>query len=171
MINSCTLVGRIATDPEMRYTASGMAVVNFRLAVDRRRKSDDGSKETDFLDIVAFGKSGEFVAQYLDKGSLVGVEGRIQARDWQTNDGQTRHSVEVIANTVQALESRADAERRRAAKGTAGPSASAPPPAATAAPAPAATPGPAAPAPAAAPDSAGAPEGPISESEDPFGDQ
>ncbi len=149
MVNNCVLVGRIATDPEMRYTASGMAVVNFRIAVNRRQASKDG-QDADFLDIVAFGKSGEFVAQYLDKGSLVGVEGRIQSRNWQTNDGQKRTSVEIVANNVQALESRQEAERRRAAKGVSGPpnaAAQAPPPAA-AAPAAAA---PAAAAPAAAP--------------------
>lgn len=121
MINSCVLVGRIASDPEMRYTTSGMAVTNFRLAVQRQRKGQDGQEDTDWLDIVAFGKSAEFVAQYLDKGSLVGVEGRIQTRQWQTQEGQKRTSVEIIANTVQALESRQEAERRRAAKGVTGP--------------------------------------------------
>jgi single-strand DNA-binding protein len=131
VINSCVLVGRIANDPEMRYTTSGMAVVNFRLAVDRQRRAQEGEQQTDFLDIVAFGKAGEFVAQYMDKGSLVGVEGRIQARSWQTNEGQKRYSVEIIANSVQALESRQEAERRRAAKGAApaaAPAAAAPPP-------------------------------------------
>jgi len=73
VINSCVLVGRIASDPEMRYTTSGMAVTNFRLAVSRQRKSQDGQDDTDWLDIVAFAKSAEFVAQYLDKGSLVGA--------------------------------------------------------------------------------------------------
>jgi single-strand DNA-binding protein len=122
VINNCTLVGRIANDPEMRYTTSGMAVVSFRIAVSRQRKSADGQEETDWLDIKAFGKSAEFVAQYMDKGSLVGVEGRIQSRNWQTNDGQKRYSVEIVANTVQALESKSEADRRRAAKGVSAPS-------------------------------------------------
>jgi len=128
VINSCVLVGRIASDPEMRYTTSGMAVTNFRLAVSRQRKSQDGQDDTDWLDIVAFAKSAEFVAQYLDKGSLVGVEGRIQTRQWQTQEGQKRTSVEIVANTVQALESRQEAERRRAAKGVTGPAAPPMPP-------------------------------------------
>ncbi len=121
MINSCVLVGRIANDPEMRYATSGTAVTNFRLAVNRQRKGADGQEETDFLDIVTFGKTAEFVAQFMDKGSLVGVEGRIQSRTWQTQDGQRRYSVEVIANSVQALESRQEAERRRAARGVSAP--------------------------------------------------
>ncbi len=193
MVNNCVLVGRIATDPEMRYTASGMAVVNFRIAVNRRQASKDG-QDADFLDIVAFGKSGEFVAQYLDKGSLVGVEGRIQSRNWQTNDGQKRTSVEIVANNVQALESRQEAERRRAAKGVSGPpnaAAQAPPPAAAPAPAqghaqpaqpqappPAEPQGYAEPAQPQAPPPA-APmaqppmqsQGPIADDEDPFADQ
>lgn len=125
MINNCVLVGRIANDPEMRYTPSGMAVVNFLIAVGRNRKDESGQEQTDFLNIVAFGKSGEFVAQYLDKGSLVGIEGRIQSRQWQTQEGQKRTSVEIVANSVQALESRQEAERRRAAKGVSGPPAAA----------------------------------------------
>jgi len=193
VVNNCVLVGRIATDPEMRYTASGMAVVNFRIAVNRRQASKDG-QDADFLDIVAFGKSGEFVAQYLDKGSLVGVEGRIQSRNWQTNDGQKRTSVEIVANNVQALESRQEAERRRAAKGVSGPpnaAAQAPPPAAAPAPAqghaqpaqpqappPAEPQGYAEPAQPQAPPPA-APmaqppmqsQGPIADDEDPFADQ
>jgi single-strand DNA-binding protein len=105
----------------MRYTPSGMAVTNFRIAVDRRRAAADGQDNTDFLDIVAFGKSAEFVAQYLDKGAMVGVEGRIQSRSWEAQDGQRRRSVEIVANTVQALESRQESERRRASRGQSAP--------------------------------------------------
>lgn len=120
MLNSCALVGRIATDTESKYTNSGTAVCNFRLAVERARKAD-GQPDADFIDIVAFGKSAEFVAQYLDKGALVGVTGRIQARQWQAADGTNRRAVEVVADTVQALESKHEADRRRAANGTAAP--------------------------------------------------
>lgn len=163
MINSCVLVGRIARDPEMRYTTSGMAVVNFRIAVARQRRGQDQEEQTDWLDIVAFGKTGEFVAQYLDKGSLIGVEGRIQSRNWQAQDGQQRYSVEIVANSVQALESRQEAERRRASRAANGGNAAAP-----AAPA-----GPRGPRPQAAPPTTDSQEdyGPISEDEDPFGDQ
>jgi single-strand DNA-binding protein len=112
VINSVALVGRIGRDPEMRYSASGTAITNFSVAVSRRG-AKDGEQDTDWFNVVAFGRSGEFVAQYLDKGSLVGVEGRIQSRNWTTEDGQKRNSVEIVANAVQALESRAEAERRR----------------------------------------------------------
>jgi single-strand DNA-binding protein len=158
VINTCVLVGRIANDPEMRYTPSGMAVVNFRIAVDRQKRDESGEKQADFLDVVAFGKTGEFVAQYLDKGSMVGVEGRIQSRTWTTQEGQKRYSVEIVGNSVQALESRQESERRRAARGTAAPSG-----------APAGAPGgaPAAGQPAPAADD----YGPIGDDEDPFGDQ
>ncbi|NSW55104.1 MAG: single-stranded DNA-binding protein [Armatimonadetes bacterium] len=164
MINVCVLVGRIVNDPEMRYTASGMAVVNFRLAVERQRKQE-GQQDTDFLDIVAFGKTGEFVAQYLDKGARVGVEGRIQSRNWQTNDGQKRTSVEIVANTVQQLETRQESELRRSQRGG-GPQSggqSAP------------RPMPSRPAPDSAPagyqDQGAEDYGPIGDDEDPFGDQ
>ena len=121
MVNVCVLVGRLANDPEMRYTSSGMAVTKFRLAIDRRvRRSEEGEgereRQTDFLDIVAFGQSAENCAKYLDKGSLVGVEGRVQSRTWETQEGQKRYAVEIAANSVQFLESRPEAERRRAAR-------------------------------------------------------
>jgi single-strand DNA-binding protein len=160
VINSCVLVGRIARDPEMRYTTSGMAVVNFRIAVARQRRGQDQEEQTDWLDIVAFGKTGEFVAQYLDKGALIGVEGRIQSRNWQTQDGQQRYSVEIVANSVQALESRQEAERRRASRGANAGDGGAPA-------------GQRGPRPQAVPSTMDSQEdyGPISEDEDPFGDQ
>lgn len=118
MINSCVLVGRLCAAPEAKPTNSGMMVCNFRLAVNRTRKAEDGQQQADFLDIVCFDKTAQFVAQYVDKGALVGVEGRIQTRSWQTQDGQKRWAVEIIANSVQALETRKDAEARRAQGGT-----------------------------------------------------
>ncbi len=157
MINSVVLVGRLANDPEMRYTPSGMPVANFRLAVDRGRKSESGEDQTDWLNIVAFQKTAELVAQYLDKGSLVGVEGRIQSRSWEGQDGKRQYAVEIVANNVRFLESRAEAERRRAARGQSGP------PGANQAPRPSAPQGP----PPMPPDD----YGPVGENEDPFGDQ
>ncbi len=162
MINSVVLVGRLANDPEMRYTPSGMPIANFRLAVDRGRKSDSGKEQTDWLNIVAFQKTAELVAQYLDKGSLVGIEGRIQSRSWEGQDGKKNYSVEIVANNVRFLESKAEADRRRAARGQSGPPGAnaVRPPAASQAPAPQAPP----PMP---PDD----YGPVGENEDPFGDQ
>lgn len=156
MINNVVLVGRLANDPELKYTASGMPVTNFRLAVDRGRKSESGEDQTDWLDVVAFQKTAELVSQWLDKGSLVGIEGRIQSRSWQAQDGSKRYAVEIVANNVRFLESKAEAERRRAARGTSGPSGAPPQRPAQAAP-----PAEAAPEPFPA-----APE-----SDDPFGDQ
>ena len=124
MINNVVLVGRLGNDPEMRYTPSGMAITKFRLAVDRRKRrgggedgGDEQKQETDWLDIVCFGVVAENAGQYLDKGSVVGIEGRVQSRTWETQEGQKRYSVEIVANNVQFLESRAEAERRRARAG------------------------------------------------------
>ena len=149
MINNVVLVGRIANDPEMKYSTSGMPITNFRVAVARQRKSESGEEQTDWLNIVCFQKTAEFVSQYMDKGSLVGIEGRIQSRTWEGNDGKRNYMVEIVANSVQALESRAEAERRRATRGQ-----SAPTGAATAAPRPPVD-----------------DYGPIGDNEDPFGDQ
>jgi single-strand DNA-binding protein len=123
MINNVVLVGRLANDPEMRYTPSGTAVTSFRLAVSRppRRDAEGAEEQTDWLDIVAFGRTAENAAQYLDKGSLVGLQGRVQSRTWQTQEGQRRYAVEIVANSVQFLESRHEAERRRAQRGDATP--------------------------------------------------
>lgn len=119
MVNNVVLVGRLANDPEMKYTQAGMPITTFRLAVDRGRKNEQGESETDFLNIVAFQKTAELVAQYCDKGSLVGIEGRVQSRTWEGQDGKNNYSVEIVANNVRFLESKAEAERRRAAKGDA----------------------------------------------------
>ena len=122
MINQVVLVGRLAADPEMTYTQSGTAITKFRLAVSRppRRSSEEGApaeEETDWLDIVTWGNVAENVAQYLDKGALVGIEGRVQSRSWETQEGQKRYGVEVNARNVQFLESKDEAERRRARAG------------------------------------------------------
>lgn len=113
MMNTVALSGRIVNDPAMTYTPSGTAVTKFRLAVERNAKGEGGEKQTDFLDIVTFQKTAEMVAQYLDKGAMIGVEGRIQSRTWETQDGQKRYSVEIVANNVTFLESKQEAERRR----------------------------------------------------------
>jgi single-strand DNA-binding protein len=168
MINNVVLVGRLANDPEMRYTPSGMPIANFRLAVDRGRKSESGEEQTDWLDIVAFQKTAELVAQYLDKGSLVGVEGRIQSRSWEGQDGKRNWRVEIIANNVRFLESRAEAERRRAARGQSGPPGAGGPPRQGA---PQSQPGGSYGQQAAPPPMPTDDFGPVGENEDPFGDQ
>jgi single-strand DNA-binding protein len=125
-MNICALVGRIGTDPDMRYTAQGTPVVRFRLAVRRRPRSDQQDQQapredTDWLTVIAFGRQAELVAQFLDKGALVAVVGRVTSRRWETRDGQRRESVEIVADRIEFVESRAEAERRRAQAAAAGP--------------------------------------------------
>ena len=99
-MNHITLIGRLTRDPELRYTPNGVAVANFDLAVDRPGKE----KETDFIRIVAWQKQAELCANYLKKGRLVGIEGRLQIRGYETTDGQKRKVAEVVANYVQFLD-------------------------------------------------------------------
>jgi len=104
VFNKAILVGRLCNDPELRYTPSGVAVANFRLAVDRQFTNPQGERETDFIDIVAWRQDAEFAANYLTKGRLVLIDGRIQVRNWTTQDGQRRRNVEVVADRVRGLD-------------------------------------------------------------------
>jgi single-strand DNA-binding protein len=104
MVNKVLLVGRLCTDPELKYTPSGVAVANFRVAVDRSFVNAQGERETDFIDIVTWRQSAEFVNTYVTKGRLVLVEGRLQVRQWQTADGQRRRNTEVVADNIRALD-------------------------------------------------------------------
>ena len=105
MLNKVILIGRLATDPELRYTPSGVAVTSFRIAVDRRMAPNEaGEKETDFIDIVAWRQSAEFAANYLNKGRLVAVDGRLQIRNWVAQDGTKRRSAEVVAYDLRSLD-------------------------------------------------------------------
>ena len=100
MLNKIILMGRLTRDPELRRTQSGTAVASFTLAVDRDYKPQDGERETDFIDIVAWRGTGEFVSKYFTKGRMAVVEGRLQVRDWTDKDGNKRRSAEVVANRV-----------------------------------------------------------------------
>jgi single-strand DNA-binding protein len=100
MLNKIILMGRLTRDPELRRTQSGTAVTSFSLAVDRDFKSQGGDKETDFIDIVAWRNTAEFVSKYFTKGRMAVVEGRLQIRDWTDRDGGKRRSAEVIAENV-----------------------------------------------------------------------
>ena len=108
MLNKIFLMGRLTRDPELRRTASGTAVTSFSLAVDRDFKSQNGEKETDFIDIVAWRSTAEFVSKYFSKGRMAVVEGRLQIRDWTDRDGGKRRSAEVIADNVYFGDSRRD---------------------------------------------------------------
>jgi len=100
MLNKILLMGRLVRDPELRHTGSGTAVASFTLAVDRDYKTQSGEKETDFIDIVAWRSTAEFVSKYFIKGRMAVVEGRLQIRDWTDKDGGRRRSAEVVADNV-----------------------------------------------------------------------
>ena len=104
MINRIVLTGRLVRDPELRYTGSGIPVANMRIAVDRPFKGQDGEKQTDFIDVVAWRQSAEFAANYLAKGRLIAVDGRLQIREWEGQDGIRRFSAEVVADRVEGLD-------------------------------------------------------------------
>lgn len=101
MLNRIILMGRLTRDPELRHTQTGTAVASFSLAVDRDFASrDSGERQTDFIDIVAWRSTGEFVSKYFTKGMLCVVDGRLQIRDWTDRDGNKRRSAEVVADSV-----------------------------------------------------------------------
>lgn len=111
MLNRIILMGRLARDPELRHTQTGTSVASFRLAVDRDFKDrTTGEKATDWIDVVAWRQTAEFVSRYFTKGRLAVVEGRLQMRDWTDKDGNKRTSAEVVADNVYFGDSKRDAE-------------------------------------------------------------
>lgn len=111
MLNHITLMGRLTRDPELRYTQTGTAVASFSLAVDRDFGSrDGGERQTDFIDIVAWRNTAEFVSKYFGKGQMAAVSGRLQIRDWQDKDGNKRRSAEVVADNVYFADSKKSRE-------------------------------------------------------------
>lgn len=108
MINRVVLVGRITKDPELRKTQSGTSVVSFTIACNRRVPSQ--GQDADFINCVAWDKTADFMAQYVKKGALLGLEGRIQTRSYDDKDGKRVYVTEVVADSVQFLESKKSAE-------------------------------------------------------------
>lgn len=107
-MNKVVLIGRLTKDPELKYTpGTGTAVATFTLAVDRRT-SKNGQKEADFINIVAWNKTAELVANYMKKGRQMGVSGRIQTRSYDAKDGTKRYITEVVADEIQFLDSKGD---------------------------------------------------------------
>src|ERR687898_2797457 len=107
--NKVILIGNLTRNPELRYTPSGTPVVNFPLAVNRRyRQADEPKEEVCYVDIVVFGRQAEHCGQYLNKGDGAIVDGRLQQRRWETDDGQKRSKHEVVAQTVTFLPKRPD---------------------------------------------------------------
>lgn len=104
-MNSVILIGRLTRDPELRYIPStGNALTTFSIAVDRAFTGKDGQKQTDFFNIVVWGKSAEYCANYLSKGRLAAVKGNIQNRSYETKEGEKKYITEIIAENVQILE-------------------------------------------------------------------
>ena len=103
MLNRVVLIGRLANDPELRYTPSGIPVCTFTLAVNRIPNAQ-GEREADFIPIVAWRQSAEFAASYLTKGRLVAVDGRLQVRSWVAQDGTRRKMAEVVADQLRSLD-------------------------------------------------------------------
>ena len=100
MLNHIVIMGRLTRDPELRHTQSGIAVASFTLAVERDYKAEGGEREADFIDIVAWRSSAEFVQKYFFKGQMAVVSGRLQVRSWTDNSGNKRRSAEVVADNV-----------------------------------------------------------------------
>ena len=109
MLNRIIIMGRLVRDPELRTTQSGVSVTSFTLAVDRDFKNrDSGEKSTDFIDVVAWRQTAEFVCKYFGKGRMAVAEGRLQIRDWKDRDGNNRRSAEVVADNVYFADSKRD---------------------------------------------------------------
>lgn len=104
MINRVVLIGRLTRDPELRTTSTGKSVVAFSIAVAKKFKPQDGSPDADFFNVSAWGKTAEYVSNYLNKGRLVAVDGRLQTRKYTGSDGVNREVVEIVADDVQSLE-------------------------------------------------------------------
>lgn len=100
MLNRIVIMGRLTRDPELRYTTSRVPVCSFSIACDRDYKPENGERETDFVDVVAWRNIGEFVSKYFKKGRMVVVEGRLQLREWTDNEGNKRRTAEVVADNV-----------------------------------------------------------------------
>lgn len=116
MINRTVLVGRLTRDPELRYTGSGAAVVSFTVAVNRQFTNSQGEREADFINCVMWRKAAENFANFTRKGSLVGIDGRIQTRNYENQQGQRVFVTEVVADNFSLLESRSESERRQSSE-------------------------------------------------------
>jgi single-strand DNA-binding protein len=112
MINRVILVGRLTRDPELRYTPNGVAVATFTLAVNRTFTNQQGEREADFINCVVWRRPAENVANFLKKGSLAGVDGRLQTRSYEGQDGRRVYVTEVVADSVQFLEPKGSSEQR-----------------------------------------------------------
>lgn len=116
MINKVVLVGRLTKNPEYRTTPNGISVSTFTLAVNRTFTNSNGEREADFINVVTFKKQADHVNNYLIKGSLVGVEGRIQTRNYENNEGQRLYVTEVVAERVHFLDSKGNNQQNNSSQ-------------------------------------------------------
>lgn len=110
MLNHIAIMGRLARDPELRRTGSGIAVTNFSVAVERDFKDGSGEKKVDFIDCVAWRQTGEFISKYFAKGRMIVVDGRLEMRDWTDKDGNKRTSAEVVVANAYFGDSKRDSD-------------------------------------------------------------
>ena len=119
MVNQVVLIGRLTQDLEIKSTTSGKEVLNFSVAVNRNFKNQSGQYDADFINCVAFGQTAKFMSQYLGKGRLVSVTGRIQTRNYENQSGQRVYVTEIICDNVSGLESRRDTNQGQSFNNTA----------------------------------------------------
>jgi single-strand DNA-binding protein len=112
MLNRVVLVGRLTRDPDLRYTPNGIAVANFNIAVNRPFTNQQGEREADFINGVAWRRQAENLANFMKKGSMIGVDGRLQTRNYDDQDGKTVYVTEVVADNIQFLESKNSSQNR-----------------------------------------------------------
>lgn len=120
MINRVILVGRLTRNPELKYTANGIANLQFSLAVNRSYTGANGEKQADFISCMAWRGTAENMAKFLKKGALIGIEGRIETSSYQANDGSTRYSTYVVCDHVQFLESKKSQDQSQSPQQEAG---------------------------------------------------
>ena len=110
MLNVVAIMGRLAADPQLRQTTTGKNVASFRIACDRGRRDANGQSQADWLDVVAWDRTAEFVCKYFQKGSLIAIDGRLQSRSYQDKNGNNRKAVEIVADNVHFVESKRSEE-------------------------------------------------------------
>ena len=118
MLNRVVLVGRLTKDPDLRYTPNGVAVANFTIAVNRPFSNQQGNREADFINCVIWRRPAENLANFMKKGSLIGVDGRIQTRSYEGQDGKMVYVTEVVADSVQFLESKGSSSQGGGGQGS-----------------------------------------------------
>ena len=112
-MNRVMLIGRLTAKPELRYTGSNIPYARFSVAINRTFSNSQGQRETDFINVIIWRKQAENVCNFLDKGSLVSVEGRLQSNSYDDKDGNKRYSLDVVADNVQFLESKSQSQNRQ----------------------------------------------------------